>query len=132
MAVVKYGNVFWKFKHTDYDAEDYSEDESVRGKSQNRLGVARVQDVEARASSSSKSAIRSEVDESTACDEEGNNPDDDTVRQKNSADGSPSVMDGSSDKTEVSNDSTASADNTTDWKVQFAKSFKKCFLLIIR
>ena len=122
-----HGNVFWKLKYTDYDAAEYRKDETVREKSQDRSGFDQVEEADVYASSSSKSAIRNELNESTTRDEKGNSLDDDAVRQKNSAKGSPSVIDGSYNKTVVTDNSTASADNAINGKVQFPKSVIKKF-----
>lgn len=78
--------------------------------------------------SSSKGAIRKEVDESTACDEEGIISDDKTVNQSNSADGIPSAKDRLHDIVDASRDSVPSADNATDGKVQIARLYMKLSL----
>lgn len=127
MAVVTHKNEFIKLKYTDYDAAEYSEDESAKEQYRDESGIDLGGDGELRGSSST-SAVRKEVDESTACDKEGISPDDNKVNQSNSADGITPAKNGSHDTVDASRDSVASADNPTDGKVQIARSCMKLCL----
>lgn len=76
-----------------------------------------------------KSAIRNEVDGSTACDEEGNSPND-GVKQRNSMDGNPSATDVSDVTIDAGHDSAATNDSATDGEVKLARLFVKHFRMI--
>lgn len=122
--------MFWKLKYTDYDVAEYSEDESVVEKSQDRSDFNQGDGEELHGSSNSKSATRNEVDESTACDEEGNSPNDDDVKQKNRTDGNPSATDVTDVTIDARHDSAATADNATEREVKIARLFVKHFIMI--
>lgn len=79
--------------------------------------------------SDSKSAIRNEVDGSTACDEEGNSPNDD-VEQRNSTDGNPSATNVTDVTIDAGHDSAATAGNATDGEVKIARIFVKHIIMI--